>query len=66
MSSFLKRVFINFVFSKLKSECGCQFTSKLEGMFKVSQGKRFLDQHNCSSILDQHNWDQKFDIVSVF
>ena len=22
--------------SKLKSECGCQFTSKLEGMFKVS------------------------------
>ena len=21
--------------SKLKSECGCQFTSKLEGMFKV-------------------------------
>ena len=22
--------------SKLKSECGCQFTSKLEGMFKVA------------------------------
>ena len=22
--------------SKLKSECGCQFTSKLEGMFKVT------------------------------
>jgi len=22
------------IFSKLKSECGCQFTSKLEGMFK--------------------------------
>ena len=54
MPSFLKRVFINFVFSKLKSECGCQFTSKLEGMFKVCQGKSFLDQHNCSTFLDQH------------
>ena len=52
MSSFLKRVFINFVFSKLKSECGCQFTSKLEGMFKVGQGKRYLDSYYCSSILD--------------
>ena len=28
--------FQSLVFSKLKSECGCQFTSKLEGMFKVS------------------------------
>ena len=54
MPSFLKRVFINFVFSKLKSECGCQFTSKLEGMFKVCRGKSFLDQHNCSTFLDQH------------
>ena len=52
MSSFLKLVFINFGFSKLKSECGCQFTSKLEGMFKVSRGKSFLDQHNCSTFLD--------------
>ena len=25
--------------SKLKSECGCQFTSKLEGMFKASRQK---------------------------
>ena len=66
MSSFLKRVFINFVFSKLKSECGCQFTSKLEGMFKVGQSKRFLDSHYCSSIFDKHNCDQKFHIFFPF
>ena len=66
MSSFLQRVFINFVFSKLKSECGCQFTSKLEGMFKVGQSKRFLDSHYCSSIFDKHNCDQKFHIFFPF
>ena len=60
------REFINLVFSKLKSECGCQFTSKLEGMFKVRQGKSFPDQPNCSCILDQHNCDQKVYTVSPF
>ena len=60
------REFINLVFSKLKSECGCQFTSKLEGMFKVSQDKSFPDQPNCSCILDQHNCDRKFYTVCVF
>ena len=60
------REFINLVFSKLKSECGCQFTSKLEGMFKVRQGKSFPDQPNCSCILDQHNCDRKFYTVCVF
>ena len=63
---FIFRLFINLVFSKLKSECGCQFTSKLEGMFKVSQDKSFPDQPNCSCILDQHNCDQKVYTVSPF
>ena len=34
--------------SKLKTECGCQFTSKLEGMFK---GRSFL-AHRCSLFLN--------------
>ncbi|XP_029656963.2 cullin-3-like [Octopus sinensis] len=45
--------------SKLKTECGCQFTSKLEGMFKdmtvsnstMEEFKSFLQQSGVSKIL---------------
>ena len=37
--------------SKLKSECGCQFTSKLEGMFKVPKFCHELDTNICRSFI---------------
>merc|ERR1719474_760426 len=36
--------------SKLKSECGCQFTSKLEGMFKDMTLSNNINEENMNGI----------------